>query len=511
MRANRSVVLLLAVATIATATSVAETTRPHARCDAVTADGFGGGEPPERPHARHLSDEQRRRIEDEIRDNVARLRAEGRLAQPRGSHPQLDWPLRAANGLNDYEFHGVSNFVDHDPAYPGALLDFTCGDRTYDLSGGYNHRGVDIFTWPFPWQRMDNDEVEVVAAAAGTIVARADGNFDRSCSINNNSWNAMYVMHADGSMVWYGHLKNGSLTTKPVGETVTSGEYLGVVGSSGSSSGPHLHLEVYDASGTPNDPFQGACNSMNGESWWVSQRPYYDSGINKLTTGHAPPDFAVCPQPEHPNAATVFDPGDTVFFTTYYRDQLSSQQSVYTILRPDGSIWNTWTHNISAAHYSASYWYWYWNSFAPEGPEGIWRFRVEFESATHELPFVLGAPPGAGEVPGEPGFSGPLTVERVAPDRVALNWSASCVASDDDYAVYEGPVGGYGSQTPRMCSTGGQTSADLTPIWPSSYFLVVPRNVVQEGSYGRDGDGIERPAAADGCVPQQIVGCYQSK
>ena len=51
-------------------------------------------------------------------------------------------------------------------------------------------------------------------------------------------------MHADGSVAWYGHMKAGSLTNKAVGQTVSSGEYLGIVGSSGNSTGPHLHFGI---------------------------------------------------------------------------------------------------------------------------------------------------------------------------------------------------------------------------------------------------------------------------
>ena len=55
-----------------------------------------------------------------------------------------------------------------------------------------------------------------------------------------------------------GHAEKGSLTTKAIGETVNQGEYLGIVASSGCSTGPHLHLEVYDADVQLVDPYEGA-------------------------------------------------------------------------------------------------------------------------------------------------------------------------------------------------------------------------------------------------------------
>ena len=153
----------------------------------------------------------------------------------------------------------ISNYVDHNSAYPNQLQDYNCGTKTYDTSSGYNHQGIDIFTWPFTWKMVDDNSVEIIAAAPGQIIAKGDGQFDRSCGFNNNPWNAVYVRHGDGSVAWYGHMKNGSLTTKNVGDFVNLGEYLGIVGSSGNSTGPHLHFEVYQNDTYTNliDPYTG--------------------------------------------------------------------------------------------------------------------------------------------------------------------------------------------------------------------------------------------------------------
>ncbi|HEX5042801.1 MAG TPA: hypothetical protein VFV75_07830 [Candidatus Polarisedimenticolaceae bacterium] len=90
---------------------------------------------------------------------------------------------------------------------------------------------------------------------------------------------------------------------------------------------------------------------------------------------------------------------------------------------------------------------------------------------------------------------------------VALSWDGSCLASDDDYAVYEGTLGAFTSHAPRLCSTGGARTASFDLPAGSVYWLVVPRNGAAEGSYGVDGSGTARPASAAACLPASVGLC----
>lgn len=56
----------------------------------------------------------------------------------------------------------------------------------------------------------------------------------------------------DGTELWYGH--QTSIAVSP-GDTVRAGEVIGTVGSTGNSTGPHLHLEVRPGAGDPVDPY----------------------------------------------------------------------------------------------------------------------------------------------------------------------------------------------------------------------------------------------------------------
>ena len=64
--------------------------------------------------------------------------------------------------------------------------------------------------------------------------------------------NYVRIKHADGSMTSYMHM--GSPSPLKAGDRVTRSTVIGSVGSTGRSTGPHLHLEVKDASGRQIDP-----------------------------------------------------------------------------------------------------------------------------------------------------------------------------------------------------------------------------------------------------------------
>ncbi len=364
---------------------------PATALAATAGDDFGGGpiEPP-----RDLTTEaERAAIQAEVARNIARLTAEGHLSMRSAEAVRFaeavtfEWPLRAAANLTDYGYHGVSGFMDHDPA-TNALLDYMCGDRTYDMAG-YNHQGTDFFTYPFPWLKMDYFQVEIVAAAAGTLVFKRDGQYDRQCAMTGALSNAVVIQHADESLSYYLHMKNGSATAKPVGAAIAVGEYLGVVGSSGSSTGPHLHFEVRSASNEVLDPFHGDCNAAS--SLWGEQPPYYDSAVIAVHTGSALPYRPPCPEQEVPNFEDSFEPSDTVYFVTTYRDQLEGQTSTYRIVKHDGSMYQTWSRASTYEHYSASYWYWA-KKLDQDGPPpvGTWEFEVGFEGQVYTTTFDVG-------------------------------------------------------------------------------------------------------------------------
>jgi len=111
----------------------------------------------------------------------------------------------------------------------------------------------------------------------------------------------------------------------------------------------------------------------------------------------------------------------------------------------------------------------------------------------------------AGAVPDGSDGSGPPLQVSASDGNLTLTWGSSCRPTDTDYEIYEGTLGHYPSHAPRVCTTGGATTFTFPAPAGSAYYLVVPRNAAREGSYGRAGDGSERPQGLDACLPQAIA------
>lgn len=102
----------------------------------------------------------------------------------------------------------------------------------------YNHGGIDI-------TGAGIMGTPVVAAADGTVIASNSScthNWGKSysCGCGGGYGNYVMISHAGGKMTVYGHLTSLTVST---GQTVSRGQVIGYVGSTGNSTGPHLHYE----------------------------------------------------------------------------------------------------------------------------------------------------------------------------------------------------------------------------------------------------------------------------
>jgi hypothetical protein len=237
---------------------------------------------------------------------------------------------------------------------------------------------------------MDDEQVEVVAAADGQIILITDGNKDDNCDLNNSDfWNAVYLKHTDGSTTWYGRLKSGTLTTKEVGDYVNKGEFLGHPGSGGKSFYPHLHFEVYDSQNNSVDPFAGPCNNQIDESLWESQPVYAndDTVVNALLTHSEPPNLQACGQTEY-NLSNEFLPGSTMYPAVYFRAVKSGQVLNMKLINPYGSVVSDLDYSFQQ-DYQSNYFY---SSYAiPESAFliGTWVFQANFLGNVYSINFEV--------------------------------------------------------------------------------------------------------------------------
>ncbi len=164
---------------------------------------------------------------------------------------------------------------DHDDAQiPGSICtDYAGRGFPYCYDG---HDGSD-FIFQGGFNAMDEGSTPVIAAAEGVVISVMDGQYDR-CHVDINEGsvtcdghemiaNHVILEHSGGVISKYWHLKKDSVRVA-VGDVVACGDPLGLVGSSGNSSLPHLHFEVELPGERVVDPFDD-----NGESWWIDPGP----------------------------------------------------------------------------------------------------------------------------------------------------------------------------------------------------------------------------------------------
>nr|WP_274388219.1 M23 family metallopeptidase [Salsipaludibacter albus] len=124
---------------------------------------------------------------------------------------------------------GVTDDSADDPPPPtsgGGYAWPLCGTVTseYKWRWGRQHEGIDI----------DDDRTDrITAAQSGTVI---------SAGWNSGGYgNLVLIQHGDGVVTAYAHQRSIVVST---GQSVSRGQHIGYVGSTGRSTGPHLHFET---------------------------------------------------------------------------------------------------------------------------------------------------------------------------------------------------------------------------------------------------------------------------
>ena len=265
----------------------------------------------------------------------------------------LLWPLAGVDG-RDWV---INNYVDLDATT--GLRDYTGGigaaAKTYD-----GHTGVDIDVPDFRW--MDGGLSVARAAAAGVVTAVHDGEFDRNTSCVGNP-NYVVVRHADGLLATYFHLKKGSVAVV-VGQQVAVGATLGLVGSSGCSTGPHLHFELRDAANRVVDPF------LNG--LWISP-PVYATPIGFMDAVIRAGAFSSVLEIEDPAPnATSLPRGSVLGVGISVAGGRPGDVIRQVLTDPTGATFSDDPFTFTADYRHT---YWYWNRTLSSKP-GVWTITI---------------------------------------------------------------------------------------------------------------------------------------
>ena len=105
------------------------------------------------------------------------------------------------------------------------------------LSSGYGMRKHPILGYDRLHQGVD------FAAPTGTPIMAAGTGFIEKIGMNGGAGNYIKIKHVNGYKTAYGHMNKFAAGLKK-GSKVTQGQTIGFVGSTGMSTGPHLHYEV---------------------------------------------------------------------------------------------------------------------------------------------------------------------------------------------------------------------------------------------------------------------------
>ena len=106
----------------------------------------------------------------------------------------------------------------------------------YGISSGYGLRSD-----PFTGALARHDGLDFTAPSGTPILAAADGMVTR-VGHDTSYGNLIEITHAEGFLTRYAHLSRALVVP---GQVVKRGEHVADVGSTGRSTGPHLHYEVF--------------------------------------------------------------------------------------------------------------------------------------------------------------------------------------------------------------------------------------------------------------------------
>lgn len=314
------------------------------------------------------------------------------FVQPIGLTPNRDW--------------AITNYADIDPQ--ASQSDYRGGQYVYN-----GHDAIDA--GPVGFSRQDTG-IPLTAVADGVVDAIDGGNFyDRETSWNGGqNWNAVWVNHGNGYRTVYGHMAAGSQAVK-VGDPVRAGQFLGLMGSSGISTGTHIHYTLYYR-GSPVE------TGFSPSSYWQSPLPYagdvpafyFDAGVTNYNAANPAYDFSEYASQYRDFGSTPAN--QTIYFYVQPFNIKTTDQMYFQWIRPNGTVHQT-SNFPPNANYTYSVWWWSHNLATFQNFVGTWQIVYYLNGTTpaHEqkrVPFTITSGLGSPSLK----VSDPTSSNRIIPD-----------------------------------------------------------------------------------------------
>jgi hypothetical protein len=264
----------------------------------------------------------------------------------------------------------------------GYLRDHKCGSKTYD-----GHQGTDFVIRGFT--QMDSS-VKVLAIEDGEIIHVTEDLYDRETDgiVEYGLGNYVGIYHpGSNTYSYYAHLKTSSVIVE-MGDFVSAGQIIAEVGSSGNSTDPHLHFELWNPGLLTDptiDPWGTPCDS--GSTLWESP-PIYDTTYAVWECGFVNYDSVEnfipstwYPLKERLDLKTDFTSDDPFF--TFWALQYGLKMGDETKIEwyePNGDLYFAESTN----YLTQDWWFHYYNhsiTTPPLSKQGIWNLRYYYNDS----------------------------------------------------------------------------------------------------------------------------------
>lgn len=281
------------------------------------------------------------------------------------AQPFLQLPVAGNQG----EEWVIVNYLDWDSM---GVSDYNCGTKSYD-----GHQGTDFVIRSFA--AMD-DSVAVYAVAAGTVTYTIDNLYDRETSGDTSKrlGNYVAISHPNSYYTYYAHLKQHSVQVE-VGDIVAAGELIGYVGSSGNSTDPHLHFELWYDSLYVVDPFAGTCGNV---VFAFIDPPAYDTSLNVWESGlHIKKELTINDLRER--VKTIIKPyvidsssDSLLYFWSHIYGLRKGKELSLKWFNPKNEEWFVYSYTLDQ-----DYWYYYYWSYIDHQnlSPGDWEVKLYYD------------------------------------------------------------------------------------------------------------------------------------